>query len=689
MRYAIALLLAFAAAVPAQDNATIRTGANEVLLDIVVRDKKGRPVRDLKPEDIHITDEGAPQKIRGFRLVDGQAPPATPEAGAAADPKLQQLDPNKQIRLVTLVFDQLGNDARRMSRQAAMDLINAGQEQNLFYSVFTIDQRLSILQQFTNDKELLKHAVDRATSGAYSSFPSLSDKIKEVLEAQSKVDPSSGLGVSSNSMGDSAASAAMAQMQLNMLDFAQSASREQQGRAQIFSLMALVKEQTRLPGRKTLMYFSEGLAVPASLDEYKQQVIGDANRANVSIYAIDARGLITERMNSDSTDMLGQAANSSMRQATNPNAPVSPDQAKIFDKAEDAIRANKQNALNDLAESTGGFLIANTNDFRKPLRQVAEDVRSYYAVTYAPQIDEFDGSFRKIAVHVDRPDVKVQARSGYFALPFVQGVSLMAFEVPMLKALSTNPLPRAFEYHSAAMHFAPGKYAIAFEVPLENVSFSEVKESNSFHGHISVLALLKNGQGNVVNKFSRDVPFKVPADKLEITRRGNFNTILYFDAPPGRYTLESAVLDRENMKTSTRRAVLMVPPPGPGVKMSSISVIRRMEPAAPDDDPEDPMHFTGGKVTPSLSGEVSGAVSFYFVVYPDAHAAEKPQLTIQFLKDGQPVAQAQPELPPADAYGRIPYVASSSALPAGQYEIRAIIAQGSTRAEEHAFFTVQ
>ena len=195
--------------------------------------------------------------------------------------------------------------------------------------------------------------------------------------------------------------------------------------------------------------------MPASLDEYKQQIIGDANRANVSIYAIDARGLITTRMNSESTDMLGQAAQSSMNQATNPNAPVSPDQAKIFDKAEDAIRANTQNALTDLAESTGGFLIGNTNDFRGPLRHVAEDVRSYYAVTYSPQIDEFDGSFRKIVVHVNRPDVKVQARSGYYALPFVQGVSLMAFEVPMLKALSTNPLPRAFPIPFRRVAFRP------------------------------------------------------------------------------------------------------------------------------------------------------------------------------------------------------------------------------------------
>jgi hypothetical protein len=494
-------------------------------------------------------------------------------------------------------------------------------------------------------------------------------------------------------MGDSAAAAAMARMQLNMLEFSQAASREQQGRASIFALLGIVREQDRLPGRKTVMYFSEGLQVPASLAEYFQQTIGAANHANVSVYAIDARGLMTERLNTQSTEMLGQAAQSSMNQATailkNQQAPVTPDQAKIFDKAEDAIRANSQNALADLAESTGGFLVANTNDLRQPLRHVAEDVRSYYAVTYAPKIDEYDGSFRKIAVHITRPDVRVQSRSGYFALPYVPGVSLMAFEVPMLKALSTVPLPHGFDFHSATLHFAPGKYGVAFEVPLENVAFSENKESNSFHGHVSVLALIKNRQGGVVEKLSRDVPFRVPADKLEQTRRGVFNTILYFKVPAERYTVESAVLDRENLKVSTRRAVLIVPPYSGGIAMSSIAVIRRVEQAPEGDDPDDPWHFSGGKVTPSLTGEVSGAVSFYFVVYPQPGLAEKPQLTLQFLKDGQPVAQARPELPEADKLGRIPYVASSSPLPPGQYEIRAVVAQGAGRAEEHAFFTVQ
>ena len=205
-----------------------------------------------------------------------------------------------------------------------------------------------------------------------------------------------------------------------------------------------------------------------------------------------------------------------------------------------------------------------------------------------------------------------------------------------------------------------------------------------------MLALLKNRQGGIVNKFSRDVPFRVPADKLDITRRGNFNTMLFFDAPPGRYTLETAVLDRENMKISTRRAVLMVPPVTPGVKMSSITVIRRMEPAAPDDDPEDPMHFSGGKVTPSLGGEVSGAVSFYFVVYPDP-ANTRQAATHHSVRQGRTsrgtgaTRVVRPPTPTAAS----PTSPVRRRCPPVQYEIRAQVAQGTSRVEEHAFFTVQ
>ena len=87
------------------------------------------------------------------------------------------------------------------------------------------------------------------------------------------------------------------------------------------------------------------------------------------------------------------------------------------DTAETSGRANVQESVRDLAESTGGFLIGDSNDLRVPLRHVNEEISSYYEVSFNPGIQTYDGSFRKIAVTANRKDLVIHARNGYFALP--------------------------------------------------------------------------------------------------------------------------------------------------------------------------------------------------------------------------------------------------------------------------------
>ena len=98
--------------------------------------------------------------------------------------------------------------------------------------------------------------------------------------------------------------------------------------------------------------------------------------------------------------------------------------------------------------STGGFLIANTNDFKPAMARIATDIGSYYEAAYAPVVQEFDGKFRKIEVKVTRPGVTVQSRSGYFALPPGEGSALLPFEMPLLTALTVDPPPHAFDYQA-------------------------------------------------------------------------------------------------------------------------------------------------------------------------------------------------------------------------------------------------
>jgi hypothetical protein len=165
--------------------------------------------------------------------------------------------------------------------------------------------------------------------------------------------------------------------------------------------------------------------------------------------------------------------------------------------------------------------------------------------------------------------------------------------------------------------------------------------------------------------------------------------------PPGRYLLETAVLDHGSNKLGAKRAALVIPPPGNGVRMSHLTVVRRFDPGVKDLDPDEPFQYQGGRVTPTLGGTVyavkGATLSLFLIVYPDAGAAAKPEAFIEFIRDGTVVGKGSFPLPAPDAQGRIPYVISSPAesMPPGTYEIRVVIRQGDTAAEERTFVTVE
>src|SRR6266404_16811 len=328
---------------PAQSSQTTLSGTSkEVLLDVVVRDKKGRLVKDVSAKDFEITDDGEPQKILSFRLVtasDVTSQATASDSTAAAGGKTTAgLDPLRQVRIVTLVFDRLGNDARNTVRSAVNDLLKTENGPNLFFAVFSIDQRLSVLQQYTTDKDLIRKAVAKVTSSASSLYKSESDRIQEELKtvaAQEAANASVAIpaGGPPTDMGGFAA-AAFARLTLNMLQFSQSSDRTLQGRSTLFALQALISQQYRLPGRKTLLFFSEGLYIPPEYTEEFQGLISNANRANVSVYGIDARGLVTYSQNSTAGSLLSEAVSASRSQQGTNDGPVTRDQVTSGDRGE-------------------------------------------------------------------------------------------------------------------------------------------------------------------------------------------------------------------------------------------------------------------------------------------------------------------------------------------------------------------
>src|SRR5262245_15027116 len=153
---------------------TFKAAAEEIVLDIIVRDKKGKPIKDLTAADVKISDDGVDQKIKSIRLVEG--------VEAIEQGSRVPLDTMRQVRLVTLVFQSLGDSGRRIAKEAALNLVKGEQAQNVFYSVVTVGVQLNVLQSFTTNKDALKKAIELATSGKFATFAAESDRIKAELK---------------------------------------------------------------------------------------------------------------------------------------------------------------------------------------------------------------------------------------------------------------------------------------------------------------------------------------------------------------------------------------------------------------------------------------------------------------------------------------------------------------------------
>jgi len=331
------------------------------------------------------------------------------------------------------------------------------------------------------------------------------------------------------------------------------------------------------------------------------------------------------------------------------------------------------------------------------MRRVSEDIRSYYEIAYTPTLQRYDGRFRSVTVQVDRPNLKVQTRDGYFALPASISANVPAYEVPLLKSLTAIDAPRAFNYNARLFHFARKEKdtmcALVVEVPFTGLTFARDVEGKLFRSHLYILALIKNSDGEVVERISQDFPIQAPAARMDSFRAGSFVFTERRLLTPGRYTLETAVSDRESERISTAKSGFVVPAFTPELALSSLSLIRRVEPQGEAMDVQDPFTFPGGKITPNLTGVIPGRAgfnpSFYFVIYP-SQASNEPELSIEVLRGGVLVGRTTPPLNRGNAWNRIPYVATvaGSALEPGNYEVRVITSQGPVKAMEQTSVTV-
>jgi VWFA-related protein len=678
MRFVTALIVSAALAAPPALRAAAAQpavdAASKVSFNVLVKDKKGVSVPDLRPEEIEVLENGARRPVESVRFV---SPGTAAEAGAG--------------HLVSFVFAGLDANQQELARKAVEDLLARGLGANTWIGVFRIGLQLWTVQPFTRDLALVRQGVEKAASNLDAGLAEPEDAARKgVADAMAEL-----------AAGKATDPAALSRAEVlgKIMRQGDRLLRQQQYGSPLYLLMAVAKGQAAASGRKTILYFTAGLTVPSQIEDVYKATISEANRAGVAFYAVDVGGLGTWSEAQSARDAIEEVGRASRDQSQQTSGGTSTSAATLGERTVDSTRGNWKQPLKELSDNTGGFAILDTNDYKKPMERLATDLAGYYEIAYVPANGAWDGAFRKLEVKTSRSGARIQGRNGYFATPPDDSGPILAYELPLLEALRAPEARKDFPITAGAFTFGSSpegrEVTLVAELPISSFKVTTDPKAKLYKLHFALLALVKDAQGKAVERVSQDYPFQGPLDKLPQLQQGHVVFKRRLVVPPGAYTLELVAQDRDSAATAVYRAPLAVST-AQGLALSSVVIVRRMEPAPPvtPGAPEDPLRGEAMRIVPSLDDPISKAtttkIPIYLVIYP-ATEGGAPQMTIEFSSEGKPEGRSAVALPAPDADGKIRFLAPIPVdrFGPGRHEFKVTVKQGTTRAEEKVAFTLQ
>lgn len=420
-------LLAQAQAPNPQRETVVRSMVRLVQVSVVVEDKKGNPVTNLKPEDFTLLDDGNPQKIAFF--TPATPPPAEPQSQDA--PRASLLPPNA----FTNRYDLKGQDPPAAATVVLFDSLNTAPNDQSFVrkevihfleslkpqdhvAVYGLTTQLLILHDFTRDSADLVAAANKFSPKELASFDAT--HTPEIDLVSLGADPR-GWGKLQNSLN-------------NAHGMISDQYTQDRVATTVESMKQIANHLSEIPGRKSIVWISGGLPIQlgaASIgqavdsragkvndmgipvnqlppydregvvrfDEMVRQVADALNRSNIAMYAIDAKGVELD-----------------------PTMDVSKPAGLLGDKVleRDTTELNAEQDARDasklLADRTGGLAFFGNNDVRQAVRRAFDDGRNAYNIAFYPNHGVWDGKFRTLKIE-SKPGLKLRYRSGYFASP--------------------------------------------------------------------------------------------------------------------------------------------------------------------------------------------------------------------------------------------------------------------------------
>ena len=676
------------------------TATSGVVVDVVVRDKRGRPVTNLTATDFEILEDSVRQQVVAFEPYTAADVPKT-VADAAAEAGVGGGKTGSPRRLaegppiIALAWDRLNPEARAIAHKAARRLIQTKAPGELV-GVFLTDMTLQILQPYTTDRTKLATAVEdlatRATTSA-SREPSPLDSIvgrAQTSPTASAADSGYGLagfpqanGEQSGTGGGERPETAPVNDIISMLTRMERTYQqflyEAQGRASLLGLLALLDSLGQLPGRKTVLYFCEGLTIPESQQARFRAVIDAANRNNVSVYTFDAAGLRVHSAQQQTAREIQELTFTALGSVNS----RSEKWTEELENNERLLKMDPAVSLSILADQTGGVLTNNTNALDRAIDQINDDRRHHYLLSYVSTNSSLDGTYRKIEVRVPRSDVEVRARRGYRASANATTAPVLEYERPTMNALAATPAPSAFPIAARAVHTPmpdrPGLVSVLVSVSGRSLALGRSDDGTQYSAGTTVLSRLVDKDQREVARASQQYRFTGDYEQRDTQRRG----VLFFRTAslmPGPHTLEAVVYDVVGEKSSVLRIPVEALAVSGETVIGDLIVASRVEPAPQGQagTAEHPLVWQGMLYTPSLGEPVSLASFDVTVALPMVVRGEAPAATLELRRGTQTLATvpllAEPPLPGGRLMiiGRVP----TDALSAGEYELRVTVTHG-------------
>ena len=498
-----------------QPAVTFRVEVNYVEVDAIVTDAQGRVVSNLTDSDFEVLEDGKPQKISSFSLVN--IPIERAERPIFTSTPIEadvQTNAHAEGRIYLIVLDDVHTDFTRTPRVKAS--MKRFLEQNfgtndLAAVVFT--GRSEASQDFTNNTRLLLNAVDK-----FQGRKLRSATLTRIEGARTNVDTG----------------------QLEPGDDIDQMDRAFRARSVMNNIRRLSEFMAGVRGRrKALLLIGEGVdydiysatgvlgATASSVLLDTQDAIAAATRGNVAIYTIDPRGLTSgEEDLIQTSSTVGDADSRAMQ---------------------NELRLS-QDSLRVLAASTGGFAAVNRNDLNGAFDRIVTENSSYYVFGYYSPNERRDGRFRKIQVRVKPPGLMVRARNGYYEARG-RGRAPKPSEstsAPLAEAIG-SPLPVTgvpMKVFAAAYKGQAPNAAIAYSVEVDVNNFDFIEKDSVFNEELEVLYTSTDSKGKTFPGEKNSVKLTMKPDTYARVKSRGFRVVSQTSLPPGRYQIRFAASNK-------------------------------------------------------------------------------------------------------------------------------------------------